>query len=367
MTRVSSRVAAMAACCLLTLACGTVEAAVVAKAVGPSVTNDLNLNSFTVSGVATQTAPVSASGNWMEFTEAGRYFGLSARVGGVDNTSEVTVVDPDPSFSSLDDTLNGFPNDSVGIVGSTDFDNFFGMSDTVNANNSNLNNAADTFYTAVWNFNISSAVGGLTINFDVAAAGDFEAPNTSGGDSYILSYSLDGGATYTNFVTSNIKDTSFTTAQLADPGTITDPDVLYTMESGAVVALNDPLTLNGVVIKNVFQTFSTPIGSTASTSLLVRFVGTSDGTAEAILIRNLTIEDGGTTPGLIGDYNGDGSVDAADYTVWRDGGSPDSSPTGYTAWAGNYGATAPPSVSIPEPTAALLAMIALAGLASRRV
>lgn len=72
--------------------------------------------------------------------------------------------------------------------------------------------------------------------------------------------------------------------------------------------------------------------------------------------------------GLAGDFNSDGAVDAADYTVWRDGGSPDDTQAGYDAWAGNYGATAAPatSVSIPEPTAALLAMIALAGLASRR-
>jgi hypothetical protein len=71
--------------------------------------------------------------------------------------------------------------------------------------------------------------------------------------------------------------------------------------------------------------------------------------------------------GLTGDYNGNGFVDAADYTVWRDGGSPDSSPAGYTAWADNYGAGTPPAAAaaIPEPSSAILLLVGL-GLAARR-
>lgn len=65
---------------------------------------------------------------------------------------------------------------------------------------------------------------------------------------------------------------------------------------------------------------------------------------------------------LPGDYNGDGIVDAADYTVWRDGGSPDSSQAGYDLWASNYGATAPnaPASSVPEPATGVLLLIAFA-------
>lgn len=66
---------------------------------------------------------------------------------------------------------------------------------------------------------------------------------------------------------------------------------------------------------------------------------------------------------LPGDYNNDGRVDAADYTVWRDGGSPDSSPAGYATWAGNYGAVAAPAAatglaSIPEPSSVCVAALA---------
>jgi autotransporter-associated beta strand protein len=82
-----------------------------------------------------------------------------------------------------------------------------------------------------------------------------------------------------------------------------------------------------------------------------------------------------------GDYNNDGIVNAADYTVYRDkvgqpGGTLVNDPAGgvvgaaqYTQWANNYGATEPPaslSLSVPEPTALLLAGIAAAGLLSRR-
>ncbi|QDV75426.1 hypothetical protein [Botrimarina mediterranea] len=82
---------------------------------------------------------------------------------------------------------------------------------------------------------------------------------------------------------------------------------------------------------------------------------------DAALLRDLgyTVATGFATP-LPGDYNDDGLVDAADYTVWRDGGSPDDSVEGYNVWAGNYGATAPASrasaegSAVPEPGAIVL-------------
>ncbi|TWT92889.1 hypothetical protein Pla108_40290 [Botrimarina colliarenosi] len=79
-------------------------------------------------------------------------------------------------------------------------------------------------------------------------------------------------------------------------------------------------------------------------------------------------------PELEGDYNGDGMVDAADYTVWRDGDSADSTQAGYDLWAANYGAT-PGSgpaegatAAVPEPTTlvALLLGLATIGVARRR-
>ncbi len=83
-------------------------------------------------------------------------------------------------------------------------------------------------------------------------------------------------------------------------------------------------------------------------------------------------------PFLAGDFNDDGQVDAADYTVWRDalgtsttlaGDSTPGSVDGpdFDAWRDNYGASVAASglfMAVPEPTGVGLAMlIALVGLA----
>lgn len=72
-----------------------------------------------------------------------------------------------------------------------------------------------------------------------------------------------------------------------------------------------------------------------------------------------------------GDYNGDSVVDAADYTVWRDGNSPDDTVAGYNLWVANYGKSyALPSsgVSVPEPTSSVLVlgMLSLLGFGKQR-
>ncbi|MEX0610710.1 MAG: hypothetical protein WD229_01205, partial [Pirellulales bacterium] len=74
--------------------------------------------------------------------------------------------------------------------------------------------------------------------------------------------------------------------------------------------------------------------------------------------------------GLTGDYNNDGTVDAADYVVWRKTGI--NGPQGYDDWRANFGAMAPGSGSglttgaVPEPAGCILAAIALLGSAGMR-
>ncbi len=78
----------------------------------------------------------------------------------------------------------------------------------------------------------------------------------------------------------------------------------------------------------------------------------------------LTLDD---MAGLAGDYNANGRVDAADYTVWRDGGSPDSSQAGYNLWANNFGASLPASAAaVPEPSSLIAALVAIAFAATTR-
>lgn len=59
-------------------------------------------------------------------------------------------------------------------------------------------------------------------------------------------------------------------------------------------------------------------------------------------------------PALEGDYNRDGAVDAADYTVWRDGLGAEYEQTDYATWRDSYGAgSADGAVAVPEPASAV--------------
>lgn len=88
---------------------------------------------------------------------------------------------------------------------------------------------------------------------------------------------------------------------------------------------------------------------------------------------------------LNGDYNGDGSVDAADYTVWRDNYGATSGPglaadgngdmqvngADYLLWQQHFGesvssSAANPTLTVPEPSAGLMALFALLGWARVR-
>jgi hypothetical protein len=88
----------------------------------------------------------------------------------------------------------------------------------------------------------------------------------------------------------------------------------------------------------------------------------------------------GTGEAVSGDYNNDGSVDAADYVIWRKN---DGTPAGYTTWRTNFGASSSPTGTgefvrgfvkyvtsgpgggslIPEPSAIILVSMALGAVA----
>ena len=88
-----------------------------------------------------------------------------------------------------------------------------------------------------------------------------------------------------------------------------------------------------------------------------------------------------TVAGLQGDFNDDGQVDAADYTVWRDNeglddsvlnGNGDNSGTvdaaDYTIWVSNFGnsSSASSASAVPEPTALALVALGLCGASLER-
>ena len=69
-------------------------------------------------------------------------------------------------------------------------------------------------------------------------------------------------------------------------------------------------------------------------------------------------------PSLPGDFNHDGTVDAADYVVWR---KTDGTPAGYNAWRTHFGqpagsgSVASANATVPEPTTLVMLIVAAVG------
>ena len=72
-------------------------------------------------------------------------------------------------------------------------------------------------------------------------------------------------------------------------------------------------------------------------------------------------------PGLPGDFNSDGTVDSADYVVWRNGLGTSYTQNDYDVWRAHFGQTigsgsgATASAAVPEPATTVLLMFATAG------
>lgn len=170
-------------------------------------------------------------------------------------------------FAIADDSLIGFPGDSQGIVDENDNGRFFGVVDTVNSNNSSGGG------TAAWTFDITGA-GALSINIDFAAMGDFESSDT-----HLFEVDIDGGGFTTLFEATIDQDGSQD----------------YTMADGGVYTVDDPMSMNGNLLNNNFQTLSAAVAGSGST-LTLRYAGSSDGGSEAFAFRNIVVV---PTPGAL--------------------------------------------------------------------
>lgn len=108
----------------------------------------------------------------------------------------------------------------------------------------------------------------------------------------------------------------------------------------------------------------------------------STGTAETVAqFYQLNITAAATAPALVGDFNGDGFVNALDYTVWTSefglfrtpftgadhSGDGEVNAADYTLWASNYGASlAGSAFAVPEPATAGMLLIFTVCLLGRR-
>lgn len=365
---------AAAAVAIVTLSLGDAYGAVVGRAISPL--GNLNLTTFNpdADGDTFPNKDLDFDGIKESFTDAGDQFGLGRR-GLFESQVPLSAGDPsmDPyAFALMDDTARGadtIPDfgGSIGIIkggtsGSiTDTDPFFGISDTVN-NDTGTNVATSTIQIATWLFNVSGNNGGLSVKIDMAAMGDFEGGTQ---DIYNFELSLDGGA-FTPLFTSSVDD----------PANLTQN---YTLESGEVRTLTDPLFMEGVKLSNEFEEFSANVG-TATSTLTIRLSSRSDGGSEAFAFRNILIEDGIAPGGLDGDYNDDGTVDAADYVIFRKSfgqtstlpNDPDSGTQidqdQYNTFVQNFGETegGGSGGAVPEPASLTMLAIGLAALCFRR-
>jgi hypothetical protein len=128
-------------------------------------------------------------------------------------------------------------------------------------------------------------------------------------------------------------------------------------------------------MQNLNQLLTTAGVDLAGQTILAATSITPDGKWIGGAVTHPNLNSGQSTPffasltenlNIPGDYNGDGRVDAADYTVWRNDGE---TPDRYLAWKQHFGESESGSAAaanVPEPAALMLIVGAGLLAASRR-
>jgi hypothetical protein len=187
------------------------------------------------------------------------------------------------------------------------------------------------------------------------------------------------------------------------PGTLTiNGDLTFTAAAKLNIDLSDTvsdkLVVNGNVTLGTAATLNLPsftpatvhsytlIDNQGATAISGAFSNYAEGATVTLGANNYTLTYlGGTgndlvlrAPGLLGDYNGNGAVDAADYVLWRKGGPLQNEADNqgivngqdYVEWRARFGNSAGSgtgalvgSTAVPEPTTAFLVLFGLVALA----
>ncbi|CAG1007040.1 hypothetical protein PHYC_03385 [Phycisphaerales bacterium] len=190
----------------------------------------------------------------------------------------------------LDDSMND-PFDLFGIL-IEDFDGMaFAAEDLDNPNNPSATASA------TWTFDISGYAD-VRVMIRAAAMGNFETIDCSLPpclpDQYVFSAAIDGGTPVVVFEA---------TADEAITQT-------YTLQSGVQVVLDDPLRMNGVVLSNAFQDFTSgALGS--GTTLALTLTGQGDSSEEVFIFDDIVLT-GTPLPACDPDVNCDGSINGFD-------------------------------------------------------
>jgi len=350
---------------------------------------------------------------------------------------------PDVPFDFLDDSIS-FPNDTFGILKSGDRDKFFGMQDTFNNDNNDDVRIDWTFDVSGYE-NISVAVDMAALGdfeasdelnfFAQIDDGTFQNPLSGAGDSgTFYEITLENGVTTNKYSSPFFDQAEYDFLISNGPGTFTNADgetreiTFSTVDNGqdgdlvaqdgllveevfgdpnneeqvyrvtnpfgtfnniANEAYKDPIVVTtaegSTTLNNDLQTIEFDIEETGDI-LTLTFFASFNGGPEVFVMDDLLITGDLIDMGnlLAGDYNGNGVVDAADYTVWQDsfgdmvaeGTAADGNGDGiinaadYTVWQDNFGNELSSSAfaatfPVPEPTTGLI-LAGLGLIAARR-
>lgn len=238
----------------------------------------LNLNSYTntaIAGNGTTNGNLISGETYALYNSSGDAFNPMSRASL--SPFEADAGQAGMPFNISDDSVAGalgnsvFAADVLGFAGMAKTDGFFGITDTVNADN------VSGVEVATFAFDISSVTGPISVSIDFAAMGDFELA-----DVFDFEYEIDGGG-FAPLFTSSVNEAG-------SQG--------YTMDSGATPLLDDPVLINGITLTDVFQTLNAPVAG-LGTELVIRLTAATDGT-EGFGFDNVTVTPEPATMALLG-------------------------------------------------------------------
>ncbi|TWT40116.1 hypothetical protein [Botrimarina hoheduenensis] len=298
-------------------------------------------------GVAQWTAETDPLGSVFPYQQGGR-----ARFAGVDNLQR--RVQRELSAYTPADTYY-FSVASQALTGDTDLDGFAGVGFT---NTGPSVSQAD-----------SNLIGGSDLRgFLVGVAGDGVA-----GTDYVVRHVGSSGSVQDDVLLSDIVQNSPTGSPFVrrtivklefndDPGNPSGNSKMTIWQDPTDVS-SEPAA-SASVLPLEFRTFA--LGANTDLTHLT-FTGIDYSRAVSFDEPRLATTWEDAVPVTPGDFNGDGFVNAADYTRWRDGLGVSFVESDYDVWVANYGEPGPvaaASNAIPEPAGILILLIGLYGLMS---